>query len=175
MAKVKSILSKQPILKGDYFDTHEGRMYFIDLDTGEKLGFMGLPHELDYNPETSWAVIKPFGRNTPLYHYTGAEDTLLIELSWWAEAEDKMDVIARCKWLESMSKSDGSLNRPHYIRLLWGGLYSKSTWIVSSARYILTDFDRTRGHRPSHARQTVVLKRVMENNRTTEEINDWRT
>jgi hypothetical protein len=175
MAKSKSLIAKQPIYKGNYMGTHNDKINFIDLDTGELLGLMGIPRELTYNPQSSWATIKPFGRNNPNYHITGSEDTLEMEITWWAMADDRLDVIARCKWLESMSKSDGYKNRPHYVRLMWGGLFAKAVWIVESAQYTLANFDATHQHVPTTAKQTVILKRITDDNRTTEEINDWRT
>lgn len=175
MATTKSVLPKQPLVKGSYMGTHEQKLQILDLDTGEYLGLMGIPQELTYNPESNWAVIKPFGANNPNYHITGSEDTLQLDISWWAVADDRTDVISRCKWLESMSKSDGYKSRPHYVRLMWGKLFSQTKWIVSSAAYTMSQFDPEFGHLPTVARQTVILKRVSDVNRDHEMINDWRS
>lgn len=162
-------------LKGDYLPAAGNDLFIIDLDTSEKLGLMGIPKELDYTPESNWATQKVPGRNTPHYHYVGSEDTLTLDLSWWATEDDKIDVISRCKWLESLTKSDGWLGRPHLVKLHWGSLFGKAKWIVTAAPYKLSTFDKTRGYRPTHATQQITLKRYEANNRTTEQVIDWQT
>ena len=150
-------------------------VYLVDLDNGDSLGLMGLPKELDYNPETSWAILKPYGKNTANYHFTGAEDTLEMEISWWSTDEDHLDILSRCKWVEAASKNDGDLGRPKLIRLIWGQMFLKTQWIIFATSYKLTDFVPNRGSRPSHATQKLVLKRWQEDNRTSEQIMDWKT
>lgn len=162
-------------IKGEYEGLEHG-IYIIDLDSGEKLGLMGIPKELEYNPESSWATLKPFGKNTPNYHFTGAEDTLELELSWFAQEENRLDVMKKVKWLEAMSKADGDLGRPHLAGLVWGELFKKSKWLIFSAAYKLTSFDSTNGANvPLAATQKLVLKRYQRDNRTTAQIIDWQT
>lgn len=178
MAKIiekKSELAQRYTGKSSWLSSNGHNIYFIDLDSGESLGLAGLPTEHQYEPEASFAVIKSPGRNAPHYHYTGSEDTLTLEISWYADTEDKRDVIERCKWLESMTKADSYYGRPHLCRLMWGTMYSKTTWIVVSASYRTSNWDSTKGYVPTMARQTVVLKKVIKQNTTTEHINDWRT
>lgn len=160
--------------KGDYMSNGHG-IYIIDLDTNDRLGLMGIPKELEMNTESSWATIKPFGNNNPNYHYTGSEDTLELEISWWATDENRYSVLEQCKWLEAMSKRDGDLGRPHLARLLWGTLFTKATWLVVQAPYKMMDFNLEKGLRPQCATQKVTLKRYIKGNRTHEQICDWRT
>lgn len=159
--------------KGDYMSAGRN-IYFLDLDTGEKLGLMGIPKVLDYNPTIKHAVIAPFGKNNSNRHYTGGDDTLELELSWWAEENDRTDVISRCKWLEAMSKADGDFGRPHLTRLMWGTMFAKSVWIITGAPYQMTDFNAEYGMRPTHAIQRVSLARYNPKNSRTEQIMDWR-
>lgn len=142
----------------------------LDLDSGERIHLQGLPMELNVNPESSFAVVKPFGRNNPHYHFTGSEDTLSMSISWYAEREDLSDVMEKCKWLESLTKADGYFGRPHLVALIWGDLYKSHTWIVSSAPYKLTHFNGEQGYRPLFATQELVLKRVTEQNLTLREV-----
>jgi hypothetical protein len=160
--------------KGDFMSTGHG-IYIIDLDTRDKLGLMGIPKELEISSESTWATIKVFGKNTANYHFTGAEDTLELEISWWAEDENRYQVMEQCKWLETASKRDGDLGRPHLVRLLWGTLFSKTTWIITNAPYKWMDFNQEKGLRPQCATQRVTLKRYQKDNRTHEQIFDWRT
>lgn len=159
--------------KGDYLGVRNNT-YIIDLDTGERLGLMGLPKEILVDTKSSWATIRPFGKNTPNYHFTGAEDLLVLELTWWAEEDGKTDVLSKCKWLESMSKSDGNKGRPHVARLMWGTLWTKAVWIIQQAPYTIMDWDAERGLRPIHAKQSVTLARYNPENSTIQQIADWR-
>lgn len=159
-------------VKGDFPCTNGGNTAFIDLDTGESLGMQGIPKDLDYDPQSSFIAIKTPGRNNPFYTFTGSEDTLELDLTWYSIANTKQDVILRCKWLECMTKADGYLGRPHLCRLQWGILFQKTTWVVTSAKYKLKNWDARSGMLPTCAEQKVVLKRYVLTNPTHSEIND---
>lgn len=167
-------LATQPSVKNNWLSAGHN-LYIIDLDTGESLGLQGLPKEIEYSPETDWAVIKVPGRNAPHYHFTGAEDSLVLEISWYSVDVSVQDVILRCKWLESMTKADAYSGRPHLARLQWGKLFSKSIWLVTSAPYKLSNFDAQQGYLPRHAVQTVTLKRYLEQNSDIKQIYDFQT
>lgn len=172
MQEDKSLVGIDRQVKGS-FPSSKRNLFFVDLDTNERLGLLGVPKQLTYDPQVSWAVIKPFGKNTPNYHFTGAEDTLVLELTWWAEEEGMTDVVKRCKWVESMSKADGDRGRPHILRLIWGDLYRKAMWLVKSCPYDLFDFNAERGMMPMHAKQIVTLMRYNPENAGSELINDY--
>lgn len=158
--------------KKDFITDHD--VMLVDLDSGEKIHFQGLPNTLDINPNTEWATIRPFGRNNPHYHFTGSEDEIQFEVSWYAEKEDKSDVIEKCKWVESLSRADGYTGRPHIVGLIWGDLYRKQKFIMFSAPYRLALFDAEKGYKPTVATQIITLKRVTDKNLSLKQILDWR-
>lgn len=160
--------------KSNYQSSNGNSTYIIDLDTGESLGLQGLPRSMEYDPKSVYSVIKTPGRNLPFYTFSGSEDVLEFDITWYSVSKDKSDVLARCKWLESMSKADGFLGRNHFARLLWGRLFSKTMWIVESAKYTIRDWDKVNNMFPIHASQKVVLKRYSLTNPTHEVINDIR-
>lgn len=172
------INSKQPnnklfiTTKSSYLSSNNNNTYFVDLDTGEVLGLQGLPKVLDYDPNAIFSKIKTPGRNNPFYTYSGSEDTLNFVISWYSISNDKTDVISKCKWLESMTKADGYLGRPHLCRLQWGRMFAKAIWIVESAKYEMKYFDKTQNMYPTCADQHIVLKRFTLENSTHEQIND---
>lgn len=101
------------------------------------------PKELEYQGETSWATIKSFGRNVPMYHFTGAEDKIQLQISWFCN--DPMrpwEVIQKCRLLEAWSKANGYYSGPPILQLDWGGsgLFANALFILSSANYILKSF-----------------------------------
>lgn len=149
--------------------------YLIDMETGKTLMFQSVPTELMYSSGITWVTIASAGRNNPLYQYTGAEDSIAFTLSWYAEEESRQDVLTKCKWLESLGKNDGYDNKPHRIKLVFGKLFSDAIWIVSSADYKISMFNRLKGMLPTLAMQEVILKRVMITNRTTNQIRKLET
>lgn len=101
------------------------------------------PPELEFQGETAWAAIKSFGRNVPMYHFTGAEDKIQIQVSWFCnDPERPWEVIQKCRLLEAWSKADGYYAGPPILQIDWGGsgLFSNALFILTSATYILKNF-----------------------------------
>lgn len=126
----------------------------------ETLKIQTVPKELDYNPQANWVVIPSVGRNNPFYNYTGGEDSLSFTLDWFCNDERRTDVIESCRWLESLSKADGYNAEPPMVILQWGRLFRFEKWIVESAPYKLSLFNREYSMLPGQAYQEVTLKRV---------------
>lgn len=144
--------------------------YFLDLVTLERLFLQTIPKEIDYVPEATWVAIASAGRNSALYHYTGGEDKVEFEISWYGNQKDRKDVIAKIKWLESLSKNDGYDNKPHPCQFIFGDLFRDAKWQVVSAGYKMSAFNRQFGMFPQLAFQNIILKRISETNRTRADI-----
>lgn len=122
------------------------------------------PNQLEFQGETSWATIKSMGRNVPIYQYTGAEDTIQFNVSWYLDKfiptynteggvvsteVDETWVLKTCRLLESWSKADGYMAAPPVLQIQWGSsdLFKGHFYILESATYVLFDFrDRYRKH-----------------------------
>lgn len=131
-----------------------------------------VPLSLDYKSDSTFAVLQSQGRNNPFYHYTGSEDTLEFTLDFYTRTSQD-SVVYWCRFLESLTKSDGYTDNPHRVLLQWGPdntMFEGQYWYVVSANYKLSLFDNIRGLAPKQAHQEVKLKRVIDHNRTTEEI-----
>lgn len=101
------------------------------------------PLELEFNGETSWASIKSFGRNTPMYHFTGAEDKIQINISWYCnDPNNPWEVVQKCRLLEAWSKANGYAASPPLLQIDWGGsgLFNNAHFILQSATYRLCNF-----------------------------------
>ena len=153
-------------------EEYNKNLYIVDLITQEYLAIQFVPQELAYSAESKFVAIESSGRNNPLYHYTGSEDTLTFELDWHAEQEDRNDVIDRCRWLESLTKNNGWEEPPHHVKLIWGNLFDRDTtrWIVTAAPYKLSMFAGHRLMMPTQAYQTITLKKIANHNLTYPEI-----
>jgi len=164
----------------------KNKVFLINISTSPytKLELQGLPIEVEYNPETSWSTVKSIGRNNPYYVYTGAEDTISFEVTWYAnDPKSREDVINKCKLLESWSKADSYTKSPPLIQLLWGasGIFSEETYILTQAKYKLSNFQnafRTKDKTaivdakllPNTAVQSLVFKKVTGKNSSHEDI-----
>jgi hypothetical protein len=146
----------------------------MDTRTQESLVLQYVPKELDYVPASEFQAIMTFGRNNPRYHYTGSEDTITFELDWHADEEAKNDVIRKCRWIEALTKNDNYNNPPPPILFKWGDVFnSDDLWLVTSAPYKWSNFDKTAGMRPKQAYQTITLKRITTSNRSYEQIKKY--
>lgn len=158
------------VISGYNKSQKENQPFIIDLVTLEKLYFQNIPPALDYNPESNFESIASPGRNTPIYQYSGAEDTLDFVLTWYADDESRLDVLLKCKWLEALGKNNGFDEPPHLVKLCFGELFSDAKWIVAKASYKLGRFQRPHRMYPAYAEQQITLKRVEEGNRTRNSI-----
>lgn len=152
------------------------------------------PWDMRVEPLSNWVSVKSMGRNNPFMVYTGGEDTITLEVSWYAtDEETRLDVLAKCRLLESWTKADGYVKSPPVLNLWWGqsGMFLKDNFILYSAPYTLSNFQVQRtatseyyganyrnygneqgreltdlGLLPTCATQTLVFKRVSGTNRS---------
>lgn len=147
--------------------------YILDLVTRERLIFQNVPTELTYDPDSRWLAVASPGRNNPIYHYLGSEDTLSFTLSWYSDDTNKQDVLTKIKWLESLGKNNGYDEKPHLLQCVWGDMFRDAKWIMfKSGPARMSLFDRTAGMMPKLATQDITLKRVVELNRSRTNILD---
>lgn len=175
---------KKPFVKAYILNTMEEPYKYVEFQTR--------PSNIKVNPQTNWATIRSMGRNLPMYHYTGAEDTIEINISWYQDNKQYADdVLNKCRILESWSKANGYLNSPPLLQIVLGdgeGPFDGQYFILYSASYELTHFgvfqyedqDKHPSNRdelgsqvkyyPVIARQSLIFKRVMDTNPTWEDI-----
>lgn len=109
------------------------------------------PSEIESKAETSWAAIKSMARNTPMYHYLGAEDSLQLNLNWFMPGKpgdpdfNPYWVINQCRRLKSWSMANGYTAGPPVLRIEWGqaDIFKDELWILTSATYHLSNFHDT--------------------------------
>ena len=137
-----------------------------------KVELQTYPREVEVNPDTTWSTVKTPGRNSPLFNFTGAEDTITLEVSWYSVQDTRRDVISKCRLLESWSKADGYNSSPPLLNIIWGdsGIFDNQQFILYSAKYNLSNFQNAYKDKasnvinlkllPNTATQTLVFKRV---------------
>ena len=165
-------------------------LYNLTSKPYEFIVIQNRPNRLEFKGETSWAAIKSMGRNTPMYHFTGAEDVIQFNISWFCDDPDHLDeVVNKCRFLEAWTKANGYQASPPIIKIQWGdsGIFDDHYYILTSATYTLDNFsdyysgpnrDRNNPNNwvmdgkllPSTATQELIFKRVSATNPTWNDI-----
>lgn len=163
-------------------------LYNLTSKPYEYIVIQNRPDQLEFRGETSWAAIKSMGRNTPMYHFTGAEDTVQFNITWYCDDPDHLDeVVNKCRFLEAWTKANGYQASPPVIRIQWGNsnIFEDQLFILTSATYNLSNFNdyvRVNGKTrkelsakdgkllPGSATQELIFKRVSATNLSWEDI-----
>ena len=163
-------------------------LYNLTSKPYEYIVIQNRPNRLEFKGETSWASIKSMGRNTPMYHFTGAEDVIQFNISWFCDDPDHLDeVVNKCRFLEAWTKANGYQASPPVIQIQWGNsdIFKDHYYILTSATYTLenfNDFIRINGNErkdlkaadgqllPSTATQELIFKRVSATNLSWNDI-----
>ena len=133
------------------------QIYNISSDPITYLELQTYPEKVSFQGESTWAVINSMGRNTPMYHFTGAESIIQLNISWYCDdPANPEDVIAKCKLLEAWSKGNGYISAPPILKLNWGDseLFKDELFILTAATYELSNW---RGSVKQYDRKTKEL------------------
>lgn len=185
-------------------NTHEIYIYNISSTPMQYIQLQSVPTQIEHQGESAWAIINSMGRNTPMYHFTGAESIIQFNISWFCnDPTNPQEVVTKCRLLEAWTKANGYLASPPILRIGWGSsdLFKDQNFILTSATYVLKDwrataklFDRDKGQwvqavgpntgktytqpgmYPASATQELVFRRVSATNLTYEDIvsTEWR-
>lgn len=163
-------------------------LYNLTSKPYEYIVIQNRPNRLEFKGETSWAAIKSMGRNTPMYHFTGAEDVVQFNISWFCDDPNHLDeVVNKCRFLEAWTKANGYQASPPVIQIQWGNseIFKDHYYILTSATYTLENFNdyiRVNGNErkdlkaadgrllPSSATQELIFKRVSATNLSWNDI-----
>lgn len=165
-------------------------IFNLSVSPYQSITLQNRPDELKVDPKSSWATVASMGRNNPFYLYTGGEDTISFDISWFVSDPTRRDeVVAKCRLLESWTKANGYQAAPPVLLIKWGGsgIFDNDNFILESAPYTLTHFqDRAMGKAdeyykgqiqdlklyPNCAKQTLTFKKVTASNITHAQIVD---
>lgn len=163
-------LDQGPNFYDDGLSQKDNQPFILNLEDYKKMFFQNIPDELVYERDSSWAVIASPGRNLALYHYTGGETTLPLNLSFYSNQENRQDVLGKCKWLESLTMNDGYSKKPPRLKIIFGDMLRDSTWILYSFKPSYKMFSRPNGMMPQLATVELVFKKVSQENTTRAEV-----
>ena len=141
----------------EYLNKKRIQIYNMSADPITYLELQTYPEKVSFQGESTWAVINSMGRNTPMYHFTGAESIIQMNISWFCDdPANPADVLAKCKLLEAWSKGNGYISAPPILKLNWGDseLFKDELFILTAATYELSNW---RGTAKQYDRKTKEL------------------
>lgn len=127
----------------EYLNKKRIQIYNLSSDPITYLELQTYPEKVSFQGESTWAVINSMGRNTPMYHFTGAESIIQMNISWYCDdPSNPADVMAKCKLLEAWSKGNGYISAPPILKLNWGDseLFKDELFILTAATYELSNW-----------------------------------
>lgn len=164
-------MAKELLNKGYSAQVTEGLLYLTALRSLDRVDIQFVPKELDLNRTSDYAEIAIVGRNNPLYHYVGGSNTLTLDLDFYAEDENKEDVIAKCRQIESWSMNNSYQQPPENIRVTFGQLFKPNEiWLISSCPVKYSNFDKVKGFLPRQAYMTLELQLDTKMNRRSIDV-----
>lgn len=104
-----------------------------------KIYFQNIPDEMAWGRDVAMQSVNIVGRNTPSYHYAGGETLLTMQLDFYAEEQDRLDVLRKTKWLESLTYNQGVLNAPPRVIIGFGDMFSvggdkNPLWVIKDIK-----------------------------------------
>jgi hypothetical protein len=152
--------------------TTAGEMYFIIIepDLYTKVDIQFVPEVLNYNRVANMQEVRPILRNIPKLHYSGGTTNMTFRLDFFAQQEDRKDVIEKVRLLESTAHSDGYDAPKPQVKIVWGELFRDEIWEVSSVRAQLSNFKAEQGFLPQQAYVDITVIRVSDSNLTFADI-----
>lgn len=150
--------------------TTEGMLYFIALDTLDRLDIQFVPENLTINRNPNIASIQVVGRNNPIYHYISGDTNMNLELDFHSADENREDVLKKCKWLEHLAYNDGYAKEPQRVKLVFGDIFKDELWVIKKVSYVLSQFNKQKGFLPQQAIVSIELGLDPTNNLGWEDV-----
>lgn len=147
------------------FNTTNNELILVELTAPfERLFIQFVPRVLEPQRTANYAAIAPVGRNNPLLHFTGGNNTMPLTLEFYSDDETREDVITKVKWLESLAMNNGYESASPKVKLIMGTLFEYEVWRVTSVKSKLEAFDIKNNWLPMRAEVMINLQLDPEEN-----------
>jgi hypothetical protein len=147
------------------------QIVIVNLATTERIPLQNVPLTLDHNPRTRNRTIMSSGANHPKYHYTGGEELLKFQTTFYCDEETRKSVVETCRKLEALAKNDSYKKKRPPLYLSWGeSLYDGFKWVMLDLSYVYNNFNGEYDGYPMGASVEITLGRITESNLSHEEI-----
>lgn len=131
--------------------TTDSKLYILDLDTQESMEIQFVPDNLSIDRKIRLNAVNIIARNLPKYQYSGGQTELDFRLDFYADEENRVSVIQRCKWLEGFTVNDKGRSPQKKLALIFGSMFRDDIWIMGEFKYKLENFDKQFGMYPKQA------------------------
>lgn len=140
--------------------TTDNKLYIVELKSPfERLEIQFMPNEVPISRRANISDVQVVGRNNPLRHHTGGDKSLVLNLDFYSEEDDRQDVLRKVYWLESLTYNNGANGPARTVKLVWGRqLFRKEIWLVNSVDIILSNFHSRYDMVPIQAQVSIELK-----------------
>ncbi len=152
----------------------DGSIYILELaEPFGRLELQEAPKEITKQRTGNYAEINVPGRNNPLHHYTGGSDSFSMSCQFLYDGSGVDTVNRDVNWLEGLMGND-SYNAPtRRVKVIFGKIFNKKTYIVKSVSSKLTDFINDKGWSSRRAEVTISFALDMDNNRSISDIRQF--
>lgn len=133
------------------------RLYIIALSTLERLEIQFVPSMLSINRDPTVQQVEIVGANLPRTQQQGGGRTLTLDLDFYADDNDRMQAIKKCRQLESYTYREGQRKPAEKVRLIFGDMFQQEIWSVQKVSYDLKQFHKLHGFLPVQAYAKVTL------------------
>lgn len=143
-----------PSIEGNTISDTNKSLYIVEIGGNrDRIEIQFTPKEISFNSQANNQKIEVIGRNNPLYHYTGGQDTLKFQLDFYADDEDREEVVKKVRWLQALRYNNGRRNRKKNVLIVWGDLFNDPfyVWTVDSVDVKYSDFRSDKKYNPVQA------------------------
>jgi hypothetical protein len=153
--------------------TTNDELYFVIIRAGkhDTHKFQFVPSTINYRRKASYANVDVIMRNIPKPHYTGGDASMSFQLDYFAEQEDRSDVVNRVRELEAATYADGFNSPPAIVKVVWGKMFREELWVITDFNAKYSDFRPMNGFLPQQAYVDLTLQLISETNPTVADIN----
>jgi hypothetical protein len=141
----------------------QNKIYFVLLESLEEVHAQYVPLAADGNRQAKYAEVQPAGMNNPSFHYVGGSEDLKMSVSFTTENETRSDVKEKVNKFRSLCNADGKEAPPEKIKIVFGGMFDKSKWLLKSVAYKYELFNDEFNFSPDMAKIDLVFSMAPDN------------
>lgn len=145
-------------------------MYIVELTPPfERLEIQFVPESIPWSRTANISDIAVVGRNHPRRHHTGGDESISLELDFFAHDQLREDTMKKVNWLVSLTYNQQDQGAPK-VKLVWGKLFQDHVWLVSRVQPILSNFHSLYDMLPVQSAVRLELKLDPEENQYLEDV-----
>ena len=148
-------------------NTVESSIFIVELaPPNERLMIQFVPDEINMPRSAEGGSFTVVGRNHKKFHYTTGSEPLNMELYFYADDENREDVMKAVNWLKSLTMNDGKNAKQRNVKIVMGKLFEDEIFRVVSVSPTMSHFSSAHGWLPLQATVNIVMELDPDKNMT---------